>query len=102
MLLFYRISTSPDSSIEAPKAGERLSFERKDVWDMRWASDNEELFAMMEKTRMYIFRGVDPEEPVLSSAYLCTFNKLKIKAVLLDEIMSEPDHPQKVSPCACP
>ena len=45
---------------------------------------------------MYIFRGLDPEEPVLSSAYICNFNKLKIKAVLLDEIMSEPDHPQKV------
>jgi len=23
--------------------------------------DNHELFAMMEKTRMYIFRGLDPE-----------------------------------------
>jgi len=27
-------------------------FERKDVWDMRWSSDNPELFALMEKTRM--------------------------------------------------
>ena len=33
-----------------------LKFERKDVWDMRWADDNPDLFAMMEKTRMYIFR----------------------------------------------
>ena len=24
---------------------------------MKWADDNPELFAMMEKTRMYIFRG---------------------------------------------
>lgn len=95
VLLFYRVSTAQENLSEPPKAGDRLSFERKDVWDMKWASDNGELFAMMEKTRMYIFRGLDPEEPVLSSAYLCTFNKLKIKAVLLDEIMSEPDHPQK-------
>ena len=51
--------------------GEHLAFERKDAWDMRWADDNPELFAMMEKTRMYIFRGLDPEEPVTSSAYLC-------------------------------
>ena len=27
-------------------------FERKDVWDMRWADDNAELLAVMEKTRM--------------------------------------------------
>ena len=32
--------------------GEHLAFERKDVWDMRWADDNPELFSMMEKTRM--------------------------------------------------
>jgi len=95
VLVFYRVTTTPDNPNSAPRAGDRLNFERKDVWDMRWATDNEELFAMMEKTRMYIFRGLDPEEPVLSSAFICTFNKLKIKAVLLDEIMAEPDHPQK-------
>ena len=33
-----------------------MKFERKDVWDMKWAVDNADLFAMMEKTRMYIFR----------------------------------------------
>ena len=47
--------------------GDHLKFERKDVWDMKWADDNPELFAMMEKTRMYIFRNQEPEEPHLSS-----------------------------------
>eukprot|EP01006_Ploeotia_vitrea_P054301 TRINITY_DN67870_c2_g4_i1.p1 TRINITY_DN67870_c2_g4~~TRINITY_DN67870_c2_g4_i1.p1 ORF type:complete len:1236 (-),score=168.86 TRINITY_DN67870_c2_g4_i1:194-3901(-) len=94
VLSFYKLPEA-DQFSTSPKPGDRLNFERKDVWDMKWASDNSELFAMMEKTRMYIFRGLEPEEPVLSSAYLCTFNKLKIRAVLLDEIMSEPDHPQK-------
>ena len=28
---------------------------------MKWADDNPDLFAIMEKTRMYIFRGLDPE-----------------------------------------
>ena len=45
--------------------GQHLDFERKDVWDMKWAEDNSELFAMMEKTRMYIFRNLDPEVIVL-------------------------------------
>ncbi|XP_048590308.1 WD repeat-containing protein 35-like isoform X2 [Nematostella vectensis] len=75
--------------------GEHLKFERKDVWDMKWADDNSELFAMMEKTRMYIFRNLDPEEPILSSGYICQFNDLEVKAVLLDEIMKEPEHPTK-------
>jgi hypothetical protein len=26
------------------------------VWNMRWATDNPDLFAIMEKTRMYIAR----------------------------------------------
>lgn len=49
------------------------SFERRDTWDVRWASDNSELFAVMEKTRMYVFRNLDPEEPILSSGYICCF-----------------------------
>lgn len=53
--------------------GSILKFERKDVWDMCWAQDNPELFAMMEKTRMYVFRNMDPEEPIASSGYLCSF-----------------------------
>lgn len=75
--------------------GEHLSFERKDSWDMIWAEDNAELFAMMEKTRMYIFRGLNPEEPALSSGYLCQYKDLQIKAVLLDELMAAPEQPDK-------
>jgi len=40
---------------------------------MCWATDNSELFALMEKTRMYIYRHLDPEEPVVCSANLCHF-----------------------------
>ena len=49
--------------------------------------DNPTVFALMEKTRMYIFRDLVPEEPVLSSAYLCSFSDLEIRAVLLDQLM---------------
>jgi WD repeat-containing protein 35 len=47
----------------------------------------------MEKTRMYIFHDLVAEEPVLSSAYLCGFRDLEIKAVLLDNLMREPEMP---------
>ncbi|KAG8538415.1 hypothetical protein GDO81_022690, partial [Engystomops pustulosus] len=68
-----------------PTIGEQLKFERKDVWDMKWANDNPDLFAMMEKTRMYVFRNLDPEEPIQTSGYICNFEDLEIKSVLLDE-----------------
>lgn len=72
---------------------ELSKFERKDVWAMKWASDNPELLAIMEKTRMYVLRGLEPEEPILSSGYICSFRELEIRAVLLDEIMQNPEHP---------
>lgn len=61
--------------------------ERKDVWSVCWAKDNPQLLAIMEKTRMYIFKGSDPEEPISSSGYICSFEDLEITAVLLDEIV---------------
>lgn len=61
------------SSTDSGTNKELSKFERKDVWAICWASDNPELLAIMEKTRMYILRGVEPEEPILSSGYICTF-----------------------------
>ncbi|KAJ3193848.1 WD repeat-containing protein 35 [Irineochytrium annulatum] len=75
--------------------GKFLEFERKDVWDVHWATDNPELFAAMEKTRMYVFRNLDPEEPITSSGYVCSFDNLQIKAILLDEIFKQPESPSK-------
>jgi len=82
--------------VEVPAASEEeasVRFERKDVWDVKWADDNAELFAVMEKTRMYIFNGLVPEEPVLSTAYICSFSDLQIRAVMLDQLLREPENP---------
>ncbi|XP_053382408.1 WD repeat-containing protein 35-like isoform X3 [Mercenaria mercenaria] len=95
VLTFFDLDTKMTDQDGKEVIGEHLKFERKDVWDMRWAEDNHELFAMMEKTRMYIFRSLDPEEPILSSGYICQFNDLQIKTVLLDEIMKDPESPTK-------
>ncbi|KAF6259424.1 intraflagellar transport protein [Scenedesmus sp. NREL 46B-D3] len=74
--------------------GEHLAHERKDVWDLCWASDNSELLALMEKGRMYVLRGSEPEEPVNSSACLAGFSDLQVHAVFLDDIMQQPDLPE--------
>jgi WD repeat-containing protein 35 len=75
--------------------GQLLKTRRKDVWGLRWSTDNPDLFALMEKGKMYIFRGEHPEEPVVSSAYLCEFSDLEVVAVELDEVMQEPETPSK-------
>lgn len=58
-------------------------FERKDVWNMKWADDNAELLAVMEKSRMYVLRGAEPEEPVSCTAYLCSFHELQVRSWVL-------------------
>merc|ERR1719395_92702 len=62
---------------------------------MKWADDNPELFAILEKTRMYVVRGTDLEEPVLSSAYICQFNDLQIRSVLIDDVVRNSETPRK-------
>uniref|UniRef100_A0A1Y1LSD8 Uncharacterized protein n=1 Tax=Photinus pyralis TaxID=7054 RepID=A0A1Y1LSD8_PHOPY len=74
---------------------ENTRLERKDVWAMCWASDNPQLLAIMEKTRMYVFKGIYPEEPISTSGYICRFENLEIQAVMLDEIIDIPDKPSK-------
>ena len=61
ILTFFDLETKWVNGEGQDVQGQKLEFERKDVWDMKWAEDNTELFAMMEKTRMYIFRNLDPE-----------------------------------------
>ncbi|GAB5366413.1 hypothetical protein AAMO2058_001141600 [Amorphochlora amoebiformis] len=79
----------------------KLKIERKDCWNFVWSDDNPELFACMEKNRMYIFRKDKPEEPVASSAYLCNFSDLCITAVNLDSVMEEPEEYLLANPEDC-
>ena len=97
ILSFFDLEKVTTHARGRESVGEHLAFERKDAWDMLWADDNPGLFAMMEKTRMYIFQGLEAEEPVLSSGYLCQHRDLEIKAVMLDEFMRNPMQPTKDS-----
>ena len=73
----------------------KLDIESKDTWDLVWAKDNKDLFAVMEKTKMIVFRKSKAEDPILSSGYLCSFENLRVRSVLLDEVMSRPMKPSK-------
>lgn len=41
----------------------------------------------MEKTKISLVRGVEVEEAVPCSGYICEYNNLQVKVVMLDEIM---------------
>jgi len=91
ILTFY--DTNAAGSLTGAK-GDMLDIERKDVWDMKWSTDNPDLIVIMEKTRMYVMMGNEVEDPVISSAYLCEFKDLEIKTILLDELFKTPDAPK--------
>jgi WD repeat-containing protein 35 len=96
MTLFdFTVETKHPETGEISMGAHIPGFERKDVWDMMWAEDNPELFAIMERTYMYIFRGVDPEEPSKGCGWLCEFNDLEVKSVLLDDVLQDAEHPTK-------
>lgn len=44
---------------------------------------------------MYIIRDSEPEEPVQSSGYLCSFEDLLVRSVLLDEVLLTPEQCRK-------
>ena len=73
----------------------KFDVESKDTWDLVWAKDNKDLFAVMEKTKMIVYRKCKAEEPILSSGYLCSFENLRVRSILLDELMSRPMKPSK-------
>ncbi|CAG7816899.1 unnamed protein product [Allacma fusca] len=67
--------------------------DRKDVWNIIWAADNPNLICVMEKTKMYVIRNGEAEDPVLTSAYVASFKDLKVTSVLMDELMFKPEEP---------
>ena len=83
VLTFFDLESRVTGADGKEVQGEQLSYERKDVWDMKWAEDNPELFAMMEKTRMYVFRNMEPEVIVIILFWLGTVIMVKIVFLFL-------------------
>lgn len=82
-------------SQDAAVIGRKMGIDRRDVWDMCWAEDNEEMLCVMEKTKMVIMRGEIAEAPVQSAGYLARFRELEVRSVNLDDLLLVPETPDK-------
>ncbi|KFM66987.1 WD repeat-containing protein 35, partial [Stegodyphus mimosarum] len=78
-----------------PVISKPLAFDRKYAWDIEWAADDGQMCAIMDKMRMYIYRGTEPEEPMTCMGYMCEFKDLEVTAVLLSDLMLTPDDPDE-------
>jgi WD repeat-containing protein 35 len=86
---------SKNQTALGPYYGRKLPLERRDVWDLCWSEDIDDMLCVMEKTKMVVFRGEVPEEPVVSSGYLARFKDLEVRAVILDDLLLHPDQPTR-------
>ncbi|CAH8834876.1 unnamed protein product [Trichobilharzia szidati] len=93
-----RLHLIPDSYNNLPssvKFQDIDNFTRKDVWDVKFEEDNPHMFAIMEKTRMYIFDGLQAEPAIQTSTFLYEFKDLEVQGILLDELVSATDQPNE-------
>lgn len=74
-----------------PQGGQALDFEKKDCWALAWSEGDPLQFAVMEKSRLHIVRDVTADEAITTEAYLVGWSELRVRGVLLDEIMRSPD-----------
>ena len=65
--------------------------EGKDVWSILWSTDNPLSFVKMEKSRLYIMKGLEPEEPIPTNGYICEYSNLEAIVIQLDDMMKKID-----------
>ncbi|KAA3679029.1 WD repeat-containing protein 35 [Paragonimus westermani] len=97
MTLQSLLDDGVSESVVSPANREKQisDFIRKDVWNVKFADDQPDMFAIMEKTRMFIFDGFQAEPAVQTSCYICSFNELEVLGLLLDELIALADQPSK-------
>lgn len=66
------------------------SFEKKDIWDMKWDTDKEDTIAIMEKSRLLVVQGTTAADPVPNQGYICSFSDLTVRTVQMQHVMQNP------------
>ncbi|CAG2104311.1 unnamed protein product [Medioppia subpectinata] len=90
-LLVYDLEANSTTD-RSESSGKLLEFERHDVWDVKWASDDADMMAITEKTKLCVFnmKTLEAEpDPFASSGHICVFEELTLRTVLLDELVND-------------
>ena len=80
-----------------------MAISKPDVWDVRWATDDPQAFATMDKTKLTIMRDLHAEAPIVTNHFLVAFGELEAEMVDLDTLMQNPEVRQHLlrSVCVC-
>jgi len=62
-----------------------------------WSNDNPKLCAIMEKNKLQILNDYVQEDSIMTSGYLCDFSNLNVKAIMLDDLLKDPEDIKKIT-----
>ncbi len=68
----------------------KMDFDKKDVWNVMWSSDEGFKFALLDKNRLNFFKGLDVEEILSCNGYLAECSQLGVTTVMLEDLMIKP------------
>jgi WD repeat-containing protein 35 len=74
-----------------------LDFDKKDCWAVVWSDTDPLSFAVMEKSRLHIVLDRTADEPITTDAFICNYSDLKVRGVVLDEVIQSQDGQLKVA-----
>ncbi|MCQ2817045.1 MAG: hypothetical protein MJ252_07250 [archaeon] len=87
---FLNIWDLEGTEVGTKRKGEKLNFEKKEVWDVKWSDQDELTYAFMEKNKLNIMKNSEPEEVLQFNGYLADFSDLNITLVKLEDLLAKP------------
>ena len=78
LLTFYKLDVDGNDEV--------LPFEKKDVWNFKWASENSLNCTFLEKYRLQVMTDMKIETPITTDAYIADFSEMVIKTINIEAI----------------
>lgn len=86
-----------ENESEPGRKGLHLPYSENDAWSVIWAKDDPKMCALMIRNRLYLcqdFKIGAPEKTYEFGGefgYLCDFQNLKVRSVIMEDIMQNPE-----------
>jgi len=71
--------------------GEKINFEKADIWDLKWSLDDPGSFCFIEKNKLNVVKNLEVQEVITCNGYIANYANLEIKVACLEEIMYKPE-----------